>query len=91
MIKKTKVWAVVRNWQTCIENHKLKMKKKLYIIDDIEREKIYNVYKSGSSGQKLVKNVGHRRITVLCLSPNLCHEKKKKRHKGIDFGESNSK
>ena len=40
-----------------------------YIVDNIEE-------KSGSGGQKVLKNVGHRRITVLCLSPNFCHEKR---------------
>ena len=40
-----------------------------YIVDNIKE-------KSGSGGQKVLKNVGHRRITVLCLSPNFCHEKR---------------
>ena len=43
------------------------------------------VDKSGSSGQKLAKNVGHRRITVLCVWPNLCREKRKREVKERDI------
>ena len=38
------------------------------------------VDKSGASGQKLAKNVGHRRITVLSLAEQTYVVKKRKRH-----------
>ena len=47
-----------------------------YIIDNFE-EKNYKEDKSGSSGQKPAKNVGHRRITVLCLAELMSWKKEK--------------